>query len=41
MWQFILGFGTGVYIGTHYDCKPVIGKIEDFFKSQCPPRKED
>ena len=24
MWQFICGFGTGVYVGTYYNCKPVI-----------------
>ncbi len=39
MWQFFLGFSTGIYIGTYYDCKPIIGKLEFFIRQQCPPRK--
>ena len=31
MWQFLLGFATGVYVGTYYDCKPTI----DFIKKNC------
>ena len=41
MWQFFLGFSTGIYVGTYYDCKPFMSKIEDFVKQQCPPKKKD
>ena len=32
MWQFILGFGAGVYVGTNYDCKPTIKFIQNCIK---------
>ena len=41
MWQFFLGFGTGIYVGTYYDCKPFMNKIGDYIKDQCPPKKSD
>jgi hypothetical protein len=40
MWQIILGFGAGVYVGTNYDCRPcmkyVEERVEEYF-----PRKDD
>ena len=40
MWQFLLGFGAGVYVGTKYDCCPCmkfVGKqMEEYF-----PKKDD
>lgn len=27
MWQFIVGFGMGVYVGTFYNCKPQINNL--------------
>ena len=31
MWQFLLGFGAGVYVGTKYDCRPCMKKVESHF----------
>jgi hypothetical protein len=28
MWKFLLGFASGVYAGTYYDCKPIIRNLE-------------
>ena len=28
MYKFLLGLGTGIWIGTYYDCKPTIEKIK-------------
>ena len=40
MWQFILGFSAGVYVGTKYDCRPcmkyVEKRVEEYF-----PKKDD
>ena len=27
MWKFIMGFTSGIYVGTYYDCKPIINEI--------------
>ena len=37
MWSFVVGFGTGVYVGSYYNCKPYIKILEDWFKSNFPP----
>lgn len=39
MWRFILGFGTGVYVGSYYECKPVIVKIQKYIKDNMPKQK--
>lgn len=39
MWQYIISFGAGVYVGTYYDCKPSLNKIEEFFKNNFPTKK--
>jgi|TARA_B110000967_G_C18333921_1_gene293375 hypothetical protein len=36
MWQLILGFGAGVYVGTSYDCKPTVSFISDCIKNNVP-----
>ena len=45
MWQFIMGFGAGIYIGTKYDCKPSIDFIKDCIKKSIPeeaiPKEKD
>lgn len=44
MWQFLLGCGTGIYIGTYYDCKPAILYVHGYLKKQFPdqfPKKKD
>ena len=39
MWRFLLGFSTGIYVGTYFECKPVIEKIEQFVKDNFPKSK--
>ena len=36
MWQFICGFGMGVYVGTTYNCKPTISFVKDCIKKTIP-----
>ena len=39
MWQFLLGLGLGVYLGTYYECKPMLIKMGDIIKKRFPPKK--
>ena len=39
MYRFVLGFALGVYVGTHYDCKPALEKIERFLRDNTPNEK--
>jgi len=41
MWQFILGISVGLYIGTYYNCKPLLKKVGDVFTKKFPPRDEE
>jgi hypothetical protein len=41
MFSFLFGLFTGIYVGTHYDCKPVTKKLGDLFKKFLPPRGEE
>jgi len=36
MWQYMLGFISGVYVGTYYNCKPVIENLTDYIKQNLP-----
>lgn len=41
MLQFSLGVLLGVYLGTYYDCKPIISNVHSFIKKYTPePKKE-
>lgn len=40
MAQFIIGFAAGVYIGTHYNCKPGLSFASQTFEQYCPKRLE-
>tara|TARA_X000000368_G_scaffold395542_1_gene363080 strand:+ start:680 stop:925 length:246 start_codon:yes stop_codon:yes gene_type:complete len=40
MAQFIIGFAAGVYIGTHYNCKPGLSYASQTFEQYCPKRNE-
>tara|TARA_R110002074_G_scaffold208115_2_gene376656 strand:- start:2512 stop:2634 length:123 start_codon:yes stop_codon:yes gene_type:complete len=40
MWRFIAGLTSGVYLGTYYDCKPIVNKISEYIKEQWPAKKE-
>lgn len=39
MWQFLTGFGLGVYIGTFYDCRPAIRAVRIIVKENMPEEK--
>jgi hypothetical protein len=39
MWQLLLGFGIGVYVGTYFNCKPVIDNIVGNIKKNIPESK--
>ena len=45
MWQFLMGFGCGIYVGTIYDCKPTVSFISECIKNNVPkdalPKKKD
>ena len=36
MWQLLVGFGAGVYVGTVYDCKPTVEFISTCIKNNIP-----
>jgi len=40
MWSFVLGFISGIYVGTHYECKPLVEKATLMCKSYFPEKKE-
>ena len=40
MWQLLLGFGIGVYVGTYFNCKPVIDNIIHNIKNNIPESKK-
>jgi hypothetical protein len=39
MWRFLAGFGFGIYVGTHYECKPLIKNITKKIKELMPKEK--
>ena len=39
MWQLIIGFGLGIYVGTYYNCKPTIETILLNIKKNIPKEK--
>jgi len=45
MWQFLMGFSAGIYVGTVYDCKPTVEFISKCIKNNIPqdaiPKKKD
>jgi len=45
MWQFLVGFSAGMYVGTIYDCNPTVKFISDCLKDKIPkeafPIKKD
>jgi len=40
MWYFICGFGVGMYVGTYYNCKPVLDKVTQMVKENMSPEKK-
>ena len=39
MYKFFLGLGTGIWIGTYYDCKPIIKKVKKEIQKYIPIEK--
>lgn len=39
MYRFLLGFAAGVYVGTWYDCKPMLEKVTKFIEDNSPKSK--
>ena len=40
MWRFLLGVSTGMYIGTYYECKPILSSIKKIIEDYTPKEKE-
>lgn len=40
MIRFLFGFGSGLYVGTVYECKPVIDQIKKFIEENFPDKKD-
>ena len=38
--KFIIGVGLGIYIGTYYNCKPLIEKLKKTIKDNMPSEKK-
>jgi hypothetical protein len=41
MYRFVLGFFSGIYVGTHYDCNPMIKKIKNVIYDNLPDEKNN
>lgn len=41
MWRFTIGLASGLYIGTHYDCKPLLANAQEFWDKYFPEKKGD
>ena len=39
MWQFVCGFVSGVYVGSYYNCKPIMNRIKIFIVENLPKDK--
>ena len=39
MWRFLLGFASGIYVGTYYDCKPTLINNEKNIRDYMPSKK--
>ena len=39
MWRFVAGISIGVYIGTYYNCKPMIEKVIQHMNDNFPDKK--
>ena len=39
MWQFLCGFGCGIYIGSYYNCKPIIEKVNEAIRKNFQKEK--
>ena len=40
MFRVLVGFVSGVYVGTYYNCRPVIERLKDCIKNAIPEIEE-
>lgn len=41
MLYLLIGFGTGVWVGSYYNCKPYVEKLTQFAKDNLPEKKHN
>lgn len=39
MWQYLISFSAGVYVGTYFNCKPTIDTVSKYIKDNLPEKK--
>ena len=39
MIRVLIGFVGGVYVGTYYNCKPILGRMQAWIKANLPDEK--
>ena len=39
MWQWLLGIGMGIYIGTYYNCKPSLEAVTKLVRDNMPKQR--
>tara|TARA_B100001123_G_scaffold357494_1_gene411749 strand:+ start:1210 stop:1398 length:189 start_codon:yes stop_codon:yes gene_type:complete len=39
MLRLLLGFVGGIYVGTYYNCKPIVEKVSEYLKNNLPESK--
>lgn len=40
MYRYLIGFSLGIWVGTYYDCKPIINKVKEEIIKNLPKEKE-
>lgn len=40
MYRYLIGFSLGIWVGTYYDCKPIINNIKKEVIKNLPKEKE-
>ena len=40
MYRYLIGFSLGIWVGTYYDCKPIIKKVKEEVIKNLPKEKD-
>lgn len=40
MYRYLIGFTLGIWVGTYYDCKPIINKVKKEVIKNLPKEKD-
>jgi hypothetical protein len=40
MYRYLIGFSLGIWVGTYYNCKPIINKVKDEVIKNLPKEKD-